>query len=149
MVKETMRIWSLHPKYLDRQGLIALWREGLLAQKVLEGKTRGYIHHPQLIRFRRMKDPLSAIGSYLHHVEVEAGARGYHFNRSKILRPPIRTVKMKVTRGQLKYEAGHLLQKLARRDPKRFREMRKTTRILAHPCFHPVSGGVERWEKLK
>ncbi len=30
-----MRIWSLHPKYLDRQGLLACWRETLLAQKVM------------------------------------------------------------------------------------------------------------------
>jgi hypothetical protein len=29
------RIWSLHPKYLDARGLVALWREGLLAQAVL------------------------------------------------------------------------------------------------------------------
>ena len=37
-----MRLWSLRPKYLDSQGLVALWREGLLAQAVLRGKTRGY-----------------------------------------------------------------------------------------------------------
>jgi len=30
-----MRLWSLHPRYLDAKGLVALWREGLLAQKVL------------------------------------------------------------------------------------------------------------------
>ncbi len=36
-----MRIWTLHPQYLDRQGLVALWREGLLAQEVLRGQTRG------------------------------------------------------------------------------------------------------------
>jgi hypothetical protein len=43
-----MRLWSLHPQYLDPQGLVALWREALLAQAVLRGKTRGYKHHPQL-----------------------------------------------------------------------------------------------------
>jgi len=30
-----MRLWSIHPKYLDRQGLLAVWRESLLAQSVL------------------------------------------------------------------------------------------------------------------
>jgi len=25
-----MRLWTLHPKYLDARGLVALWREGLL-----------------------------------------------------------------------------------------------------------------------
>ena len=27
-----MRLWSLHPKHLDPQGLVARWREGLLAR---------------------------------------------------------------------------------------------------------------------
>ncbi len=50
-----MRLWSLHPKYLDRQGLLAVWREGLLAQKVLQGKTKGYKNHPQLKRFQQQE----------------------------------------------------------------------------------------------
>jgi hypothetical protein len=37
--------------YLDGRGLVALWREALLAQAVLRGRTRGY-RHPQLARFR-------------------------------------------------------------------------------------------------
>jgi hypothetical protein len=28
--------------------LVAVWREGLLAQAVLQGKTNGYKNHPQL-----------------------------------------------------------------------------------------------------
>ncbi|WP_396134581.1 pyrimidine dimer DNA glycosylase/endonuclease V [Cellulomonas sp. ATA003] len=51
-----MRIWSVHPRYLDRQGLTAGWREGLLAQKVLTGTTKGYRNHPQLRRFRAAGD---------------------------------------------------------------------------------------------
>lgn len=46
-----VRLWSLHPRYLDTAGLTAGWREALLAQKVLTGVTRGYRHHPQLERF--------------------------------------------------------------------------------------------------
>ena len=41
-----MRLWTLHPQYLDPRGLVALWREALLAQKVLLGRTRGYRAHP-------------------------------------------------------------------------------------------------------
>lgn len=79
-----MRIWSIHPRYLDRQGLLAVWRETLLAQKVLEGQTRGYTHHPQLTRFRATPDPLVAIGSYLSEIVREATQRGYHFDASKV-----------------------------------------------------------------
>ena len=56
-----MRLWSIHPRSLDARGLVALWREGLLARKVLRGRTRGYRHHPQLQRFRDLRDPVAAI----------------------------------------------------------------------------------------
>ena len=49
-----MRLWSVHPLHLDRQGLTACWREALLAQAVLAGRTRGYRAHPQLERFREV-----------------------------------------------------------------------------------------------
>ena len=45
-----MRLWSIHPKYLDPAGLTACWREGLLAREVLCGRTSGYRNHPQLAR---------------------------------------------------------------------------------------------------
>jgi Pyrimidine dimer DNA glycosylase (EC 3.2.2.17)/DNA-(apurinic or apyrimidinic site) lyase (EC 4.2.99.18) len=60
-----MRLWSIHPKYLDVQGLLGLWREGLLAQKVLLGETKGYRNHPQLIRFKRTSDPCPLPGDLL------------------------------------------------------------------------------------
>src|SRR5690606_41710659 len=79
-----MRLWSVHPRYLDRQGLLALWREGLLARAVLRGKTRGYRRHPQLERFRAHASPRRAISAYLAAVHAEAAMRGYAFDRSKI-----------------------------------------------------------------
>ena len=82
-----MRLWSLHPRYLDVKGLLAAWREGLLAQKVLEGLTKGYTHHPQLDRFRAAADPLSAISRYLSAIADEADARAYRFDRLKIHDP--------------------------------------------------------------
>lgn len=143
-----MRLWSLHPKYLDRQGLLALWREGLLAQKVLLGKTRGYKNHPQLQRFKEQKDPLSAIGSFLKAVHSEAASRGYSFDNSKILKSNAR-VRLKTTRGQIEYEAKHLLNKLKVRDRKRFRSLSHTDKFIPNPVFVMYPGVIEEWERAK
>jgi hypothetical protein len=141
-----MRIWSLHPKYLDRQGLLACWRETLLAQKVLQGKTQGYRNHPQLTRFRAASDPVSAAAEYLTVLADEAGRRGYHFDRSKIL--PIRAAhRIPVTRGQVLYEWQHLKTKLSRRDPARLEQHAGLAMPEVHPLFDVIDGGVEPWEK--
>ncbi|MGJ4748825.1 pyrimidine dimer DNA glycosylase/endonuclease V, partial [Leptospira sp. SA-E8] len=107
-----MRLWSLHPRYLDPQGLVALWRETLLAQAVLAGKTRGYQHHPQLERFRAQAAPRSAISAYLQAVHAEAVERGYSFDRSKIGRVRTEVPLIPVTSGQVQHEWSHLLPKL-------------------------------------
>ena len=143
-----MRLWTLHPKYLDRQGLLALWREGLLAQAVLLGKTRGYRRHPQLERFRRSRDPAAAIGAYLGAVHAEASRRGYSFDRGKIAAPG-RRARMKATRGQMEYETEHLLKKLKGRDPKRFGMLSRAGRLLPNPVFAVVPGRIEPWERIK
>ncbi len=140
-----MRIWSLHPKYLDAKGLVALWRETLLAQHVLEGKTKGYTHHPQLQRFKKIKNPLQGINYYLSIVHKEATRRGYHFDREKIDWNFSRST-VTVTRGQIQYETAHLLKKLKVRDPKRYREMQHEKKFFPHPMFRVVHGGVEEWE---
>jgi len=140
-----MRLWSLHPKYLDAKGLVALWREGLLAQKVLQGKTKGYRHHPQLKRFRAAPDPLKAIGSYLSAVLAEADKRGYCFDRTKIVEPGKTSRIIKVSQGQLAYEERHLLDKLKRRSRKSYNK--RVKRLAPHPLFKVVVGEVETWEK--
>lgn len=99
-----MRLWSLHPKYLDTKGLVALWREGLLAKKVLENKTKGYRNHPQLIRFKNCTEPSSSINAYLHFVCDEADERGYAFDRKKLTRRKSDTPKICVPNGQIDYE---------------------------------------------
>src|SRR3546814_16682241 len=112
----SVRLWSLHPKYLDSKGLVALWREALLAQAVLRGQTRGYIHHPQLERFRSHASPRLAINTYLAAVHSEACARGYAFDRDKI--GPVRPVPLiSVQRGQIQNDWAQLLAKLAARSP--------------------------------
>ena len=112
-----MRLWSLHPGHLDRQGLVALWREGLLAQKVLAGETRGYRRHPQLDRFREHPCPRPAIAAYLHAVADEADRRGYRFDRSRVTTAARLADPVPVTTGQLRFEAEHLAAKLRRRSP--------------------------------
>lgn len=104
-----MRLWSLHPRYLDARGLVALWREALLARAILRGQTKGYRHHPQLERFRAHPSPRAAICAYLGAVHAEAVRRGYAFDRRKV--GPVRTVPaMPVGRGQIAYEWQHLLE---------------------------------------
>jgi hypothetical protein len=142
-----MRIWSLHPRYLDAKGLVALWRESLLAKHVLEGKTRAYRNHPQLNRFKDSSDPVNAINCYLSGVYAEALSRAYDFNREKISRD-IDPVVLSVTRGQVKYETEHLLAKLRLRDPERYRKLRSKTIFETHPMFKKVAGGIEEWEVL-
>lgn len=141
-----MRLWSLHPCYLDAKGLVALWREGLLAQKVLRGLTRGYRHHPQLERFRRHRQPVAAIASYLRAVADEADSRGYRFDRRRIARTR-RTRRLSVTEGQLRYELYHLRTKLRRRDPERIRLLPRLVAIKPHPLFRVITGPVETWER--
>lgn len=141
-----MRLWSVHPRYLDPQGLVALWREALLARAVLRGQTVGYRHHPQLERFRAHAAPRSAICAYLGVVHDEALRRGYAFDRSKVGR--IRSVgRIVVSRGQMDYEWQHLLRKLSVRSPEHYRRLRRVGSPECHPFMRCRPGPVEPWER--
>jgi Pyrimidine dimer DNA glycosylase len=143
-----MRLWSLHPKYLDSQGLVALWREALLARAVLRGETNGYKHHPQLARFASHASPRSAINAYLRVVYDEAVERGYDFDRSKI--GPSRSVaRIVVPRGQMLYEWQHLLAKLSARSPTIHARLREVGKPANHPLFQVRPGPVAEWERAK
>ena len=141
-----MRLWSLHPKYLDSRGLVAFWREGLLAQAVLRGQTRGYTHHPQLIRFQQCSAPVSTIASYLGTVQREATRRGYAFDRTKLARANAART-LTVTKGQLEFEWEHLVAKVALRDPAWHRTLQRGRVPAAHPDLRVIAGGVENWER--
>lgn len=141
-----MRLWSLHPQHLDRQGLTACWREALLAQAVLAGATRGYTRHPQLERFRDAPDPLALVGAYLVGVAEEAARRGYRFDRERIRIPAAPAGQLTVTEGQLALEWRHLLGKLATRSPDDAARQRDTA-PRAHPLFRVVPGPVAPWER--
>jgi len=140
-----MRIWTLHPKYLDVKGLVALWRETLLAKNVLLGNTKGYKNHPQLIRFKNSDYPIDSINQYLAEVYKESQRRGYNFNRDKI-DWNFNVSKISVTKGQIDYEKNHLLKKLELRDKEKFNILLKETETDVHPFFQIVEGEVEEWE---
>ena len=143
-----MRLWSLHPSLLDRAGLVALWREALLAQKVLTGTTKGYRNHPQLSRFRQSRNPTRAIANYLWSVADEAKERGYHFDVSKIAAPR-GMFTIPVTKGQLAYELTHLKQKLRRRDPKQFQLVSKRKPVKVNSTFKAMEGPRAPWERTR
>ena len=141
-----MRLWTIHPQYLDPQGLVALWREALLARAVLRGQTRGYQNHPQLDRFRAHDAPRSAINAYLAAVHIEAIARGYAFDKRKI--GPLRSVRsIPITLGQISYEWEHLLKKLSVRSRGLWGQWRTIGVPRCHPLFTPVPGLIEPWER--
>jgi hypothetical protein len=154
---KAMRLWSIHPKYLDSKGLLALWREALLAECVLKGMTKGYRHHPQLKRFLATPDPLESIHCYLQAIYRESLRRGYSFDPAKIAGDPKKNslfsrkkarVRLPVTTGQLRYEREHLLKKLKQRNPERYAVLRRIREWDPHPLFQSVPGPVEPWEKI-
>jgi len=142
-----MRIWSIHPKYLDTKGLVALWRETLLAKHVLEGKTKGYTNHPQLLRFKNAENPINCIHFYLKHVWIEANQRAYQFDKSKF-DENVNACCIIVTTGQVEYERQHLLNKLKIRDPLKYRLLEKSINTEIHPIFEQINGEIEKWEHI-
>jgi len=141
-----MRIWSIHPKYLDSKGLVALWRETLLAKNVLENKTRGYKNHPQLTRFKESKKATDCINQYLWEIYKEAKKRNYRFNKDKIDQN-FRPTTLTVTTSQLDFEINHLKIKLELRDRDKLGELMAVKNVESHPLFKIIKGEIESWEK--
>lgn len=142
-----MRLWTLHPRYLDAQGLVALWREALLAQKVLLGVTKGYTRHPQLLRFREQTDPVGAMATYLREVQQEALRRDYRFDASRIAAAPW-CGSIQETTGQLQYEWQHFLNKIAVRSPGHHAQLAPVVLPAPHPLFTLVEGDLRPWEHI-
>jgi hypothetical protein len=140
-----MRLWSLHPKYLDTKGLVALWREALLAKTVLEKNTKGYQNHPQLQRFKEQPNPINAIHFYLAIIHIEATSRNYRFDKLKV-NWECNSCFILVKQGQILYEIDHLKKKLESRDPVKYDEITKIDLFDLHPIFIAREGGIEDWE---
>jgi hypothetical protein len=141
-----MRLWSIHPKYLDTKGLLAVWREALLAKKVLQEGTEGYKKHPQLIRFKNNAYSINAINIYLNEIFTESKKRNFNFDGKKIglLK---KTNKINVSSEQVKFEFNHLLNKLKKRDIVKYKQLKYIKRIETHPLFKKIPGKLEDWEK--
>ncbi|MFV0415301.1 MAG: pyrimidine dimer DNA glycosylase/endonuclease V [Chthoniobacterales bacterium] len=142
-----MRLWTVHPKYLDSKGLVALWREGLLAKAVLEGRTVGYVNHPQLERFRAKDNAVDYLVEFLHAVLLEARARNYRFDGSKLSSARKLLPQIEETDGQLHYEWEHLMMKLRARNPILHKNHSEIVFPDAHPLFTIVKGEIRGWEK--
>lgn len=138
-----MRLWSIHPDLLDRAALVAGWREGLLAQKVLRGLTTGYRNHPQLDRFRALPDPVAGVATWLHGLADAADARGYRFDRTRVILPP-GPERLPLTEGQLALEWAHLRAKVTERDPD---WLDRLVTPRPHPMFDLAPGPVAVWER--
>ena len=143
-----MRLWSIHPKYLDSKGLVALWRESLLAQKVLYNNTKGYRNHPQLERFKRTENPTGVIAGYLEEIYDESLKRGYNFNRLKIICQGTKS-KITVTKGQIRYELNHLIKKLKNRDIIALDKIKNVASPDPNPIFNVIEGDIEPWEIIQ
>lgn len=142
-----MRLWSIHPKYLDTKGLVALWRESLLAKHVLEGKTKGYTNHPQLNRFKTTKHSVPTINAYLLAVWQEATKRGYNFNKDKIGDTKEHS-QINVSTGQIDFEKKHLLKKIKERDIEKHNAIITIRNWHLHPLFTAIDGPIEIWERV-
>ena len=139
-----MRLWTLHPRHLDAQALVSVWRKALLARQILRGRVKAYKNHPQLERFKAHPAPLSAINAYLASIHKEATSRGYRFDRKKL--GPVRNrARINATDGQLAYEWKHLRKKLVERCPDR---AKRPAKVRAHPLFFVVKGPVQEWERV-
>jgi len=164
-----MRLWSLHPRYLDTAGLTAGWREALLAQRVLTGTTRGYRRHPQLERFwpgsalaGQAGDAIGRVGgdvvpwpgdrivAFLQAVADEAATRGHAYDRTRVAGPsPGDVAPVPVAEGQVAYEWALLRAKLAVRSPAVLTHWAEVAVPEVHPLFTVVPGPVAPWEKLR
>ena len=142
-----MRLWSLAPRYLDGPGLVAVWREGLLARAVLMDQTHGYRSHPQLDRFKTQTDPLAAVNYYLEIIFQESRQRQYHFDSGKIFLGVHPTINP-VTEGQLRFEMAHLQSKLQKRNASQIQFLPQNQLADLHPLFYLIPGPVEAWEKV-
>lgn len=144
-----MRLWSLHPKYLDSKGLVALWREALLAQKVIHSPAGAYSNHPQLERFRALPEPKLAISQYLEAVYQESCRRAYHSDEGRIWQTGHGAPLMAVTEGQLGYELEHLAAKLNQRDKSPLVKLPGNGLPEPHLSFEIVPGPEASWERVR
>lgn len=151
-----MRLWSLHPDYLDTKGLVALWREALLAQKIILGETESYKNHPQMTRFLQAEHPVVAISYYLKSILRTAASRGYKFKASLIRATSTQNLEIPIigcNTGQIDYERALLIHKIKTRqggpDLVYLRRLLQEVNPHLSEIFRCRTGGIESWERVK
>ena len=142
-----MRLWSLHPRYLDPKGLVALWREALARPGRAPGAIPGDIATiPSCSDSAR--SPLrvaaspSTFGPCTRNRSSEATA-----STGARLCTGGTVARVDVTRGQLDFEWRHLLAKLEKRNPPVLEALQNTGDPAPHPLFRVVPGAIEEWER--
>jgi hypothetical protein len=138
-----MRIWTVHPRYLDVKGFVALWRETLLGMETLKKhvKCQHYIpwyKHPQLAPFKAQSDPILYISNYLYLVLEESRRRNYNFDGSKLDAIPYceNLPLIKASREVLVHEWLVCLGRYRVRSPKWFEEVKDISPLEVDP--HPL-----------
>lgn len=145
-----MRIWSLHPKYLDKKELIDSWNDGLRTIGILTRNHQGSIFRPELSRFRSQSEPIIAVEKYLLSIANEAKRRGYMVDIRKLPSiPVVVSHKIPVSSGQIEYEWRQLMHVLAGRSPGFLRRIEYSPSHDINPIFYKRPGhDIETWEKL-
>jgi hypothetical protein len=145
-----MRLWSIHPKYLDASRLNAQWREALLCKACLEDKTVGYLNHPQYLRVKNHPHPHDFINKFLYSIWEEGFNRGYKYDDTKFA-ICLDFEPMEVTEDQIEYEFEHLQKKLGEFDEQYVSNEQDFNEegILLNDCFLLIPGPIMNFEKVK
>ena len=110
---------------------------------MLFGETKGYVNHPQLIRFRNSFNSKLYIGTYLYYVYLDGLKRKYSFDLRKIRAYSLKIEKIPITIGQLRYEYAHLMKKLMKRSPSYYQKLKSILEPEPHPIFTVTPGEIE------
>jgi hypothetical protein len=141
-----MRIWSIHPKYLDSKELLNLWNETIQAKNEFLTKFSGHFSNKQLERFLDLKNPLEAINSYMSSIYREAVKRDFSVDDSFMDWDFDDSIQIPVTAGQISHEISKLKSRLRERDEKKLQKLNGRTFLELHPIFYSVPGTIEEWE---
>lgn len=140
-----MSLWVVHPKYLDKQGLVSVWREGLRAQKILSGETACSSNQMLVRQFAADPQPMKAIGAYLSFIAAEGARRGYKFGHEKIKCPNFDETAVPLEPKDLVFEMKDLRRRLKARDKDKWRETVKVEKIEPHPGLRGSVMPMSKW----
>jgi len=81
-----MKIYLMHPSYLDSKRLVETWRSSVLIKNVLIGKGgKNLFYNKYVCLFSRSHYPINFIIRYMIDVKAEADKRDFKFDSGLIL----------------------------------------------------------------